>query len=195
MHVNKILSVEQFKTAYKKEFGQIIGIEKIANLVNIRTNIWELVELKKTSKAMLLFFKIQIIKGVVSVWRIFLDGHLVPYSGKEKIHKAHSTQRDLMMPGQTEFFGHDSGRNIVYFDIQEGRGGMIESLRRVSSLIKPYNDDTSPLVVVVRELWGVEKFLSISSQSGIHSTQEKTEEKKGRACRYPKRTWTQRTQT
>ncbi len=163
MHVNKILSIEQFKTIYKKEFGQIIGIEKFSSLVGIRTGIWELVHLKQASKGMDKFFKTQIINGVVSLWRIFLDGHLVPYSGKEKIHKAHSTQRSLMMPGQTEFFSHDSGGNIVYFDIQEGRGDMIESLRKISSLIKPYNYDTVPLVVIDRELWGVDKFLSISN--------------------------------
>jgi len=159
----QILSIEQFKTIYKKEFGQIIGIEKFSSLVGIRTVIWELVHLKQASKGMDKFFKTQIINGVVSLWRIFLDGHLVPYSGKEKIHKAHSTQRSLMMPGQTEFFSHDSGGNIVYFDIQEGRGDMIESLRKISSLIKPYNYDTVPLVVIDRELWGVDKFLSISN--------------------------------
>lgn len=163
MHVNKILSVEQLKTVYRKEFGQIIGLKALANLVKVRENIWGLVALRQATQGMTKFFKIQIIKGVVSIWRIFLDGHLVPYSGKRKIHKAHSTQRDLMMPGQTEFFGHDSGGNIVYFDIQEGNGDMIESLRQVSSLIKPYNKNTSPLVVVDRELWGVENFLSIEN--------------------------------
>lgn len=161
MHVNNILSVEQFKTNYRKEFGQIMGLRAIPHLTKIRESIWELNALKEASNAMVKFFKLQVITGIVSVWRIFLDGHLVPYSGKEKIHKAHSTQRDLMMPGQTEFFGHDSTGNIVYFDIQEGKGVMIESLRKLSSLIKPYNDDIPPLVVVDRELWGVEKFLSI----------------------------------
>jgi len=161
MHVNKISSIEQFKTAYRKEFGQILGLKTLPYLSKIRKNIWEFIALKQATNAMNRFFKIQIIKGVVSIWRIFLDGHLVPYSGKEKIHKGHSTQRSLMMPGQTEFFGHDSTGNIVYFDIQEGKGDMLESLRELSSLIKPYNGDTPPLVVVDRELWGVERFLSI----------------------------------
>lgn len=163
MHVNEILSVEQFKTVYRKEFGQIMGLKKLPNLSKIRENIWELIALKQAGNVMQVFFKRQIIKGIVSIWRIFLDGHLVPYSGKEKIHKAHSTQRNLMMPGQTEFFGHDSTGNIVYFDIQEGKGDMLKSLRELSSLIKPYNGDTPPLVVVDRELWGVEKFLSIKN--------------------------------
>ena len=161
MHVNKITSVEQFKTAYRKEFGQILGLKTLPYLGKIRETVWGLTDQKQGKNAMKRFLKLQIIKGVVSIWRVFLDGHLVPYSGSEKIHKAYSTQRNMMMPGQTEFFAHDSTGNIVYFDIQEGRGNMLESLRQVSDLVAPYNEKTPPLVVVDRELWGVEKFLSI----------------------------------
>lgn len=161
MHVNKIFSTEQLKTVYRKEFGQVLGLKSLPHLSKIREDIWGLVNLKQATQGVSRFIKLQIIKGVVSIWRIFLDGHLVGYSGKEKVHKAHSTQRDMMMPGQTEFFAHDSSGNIVYFDIQEGKGNIVESLRQVSLSVKHYNGDTPPLVVVDRELWGVEIFLSL----------------------------------
>ncbi len=161
MHVNKIFSTEQLKTVYRKEFGQILGVKTLPHLSKVREDIWGLVNLKQATEGVTKFIKLQIIKGVVSIWRIFLDGHLVGYSGKEKVHKAHSTQRDMMMPGQTEFFAHDSSGNIVYFDIQEGKGDIVESLRQVSLRVKPYNGGTPPLVVVDRELWGVEVFLSL----------------------------------
>ena len=161
MHVNKIFSTEQLKTVYRKEFGQILGLKALPHLSKVREEIWGLVNLKQATEGVAKFIKLQIIKGVVSIWRIFLDGHLVPYSGKEKVHKAHSTQRDMMMPGQTEFFAHDSSGNIVYFDIQEGKGDIVESLRQISLRVKPYNGGTPPLVVVDRELWGVEVFLSL----------------------------------
>ena len=161
MHVNKIFSTEQLKTVYRKEFGQILGVKALPHLSKVREDIWGLVNLKQATEGVTKFIKLQIIKGVVSIWRIFLDGHLVGYSGKEKVHKAHSTQRDMMMPGQTEFFAHDSSGNIVYFDIQEGKGDIVESLRRASLSVKPYNGGTPPLVVVDRELWGVEVFLSL----------------------------------
>ena len=66
------------------------------------------------------------------------------------------------MPGQTEFFAHDSNCNIVYFDIQEGKGNIHESVRQISRQLQPYNGDIPPLIVVDRELWGVEKFLKLS---------------------------------
>jgi len=161
MHVNKIFSTEQLKTVYRKEFGQVLGLKLLPHLPKVRGDIWGLVNLKRATEGVSKSIKLQVIKGVVSIWRVFLDGHLVGYSGKEKVHKAHSTQRDMMMPGQTEFFAHDNGGNIVYFDIQEGKGDIVESLRGVSLSVKPYNSNTPPLVVVDRELWGVETFLSL----------------------------------
>lgn len=162
MQINKIASIEQLKTVFREEFGKIIGLKRLAHLEKVRENIGELVNLKQSTQVLGKFFKIQIIKGIVSVWRIFLDGHFVPYTGKGKVHKAYCTQRDMMMPGQTEFYSHDSTGNIVYFDIQEGKGDIVESLRQISSQITSYNNNIPPLVVVDRELWGVDKFLSLS---------------------------------
>lgn len=162
MHVNKIHSVEQFKTVYKKEFGQIIGLKKLWNMDIVRWHIGELIDTGKAAEAKNKFIKSQIIRGIVSIWRIFLDGHFVPYTGKEKVHKGYFTQRDLMMPGRTEFFAHDSGSNIVYYDIQEGKGNIHESLRQTSRRLQFYNGGAPPLIVVDRELWGVDNFLNLS---------------------------------
>jgi len=162
MHVNKIGSTEQFKTVYRKEFGKIIGLKKLSNLTRVREYIGELIEHKKALQVKSKFVKLQILGGAVSLWRLFLDGHFVPYSGKAKLHKGYYTQRNLMMPGRTEFFAHDSNCNIVYFDIQEGKGNIHESVRQISRQLQPYNGDTPPLIVVDRELWGVEKFLKLS---------------------------------
>ena len=150
--MNRISSVEQFKTAYKKEFGAILGLKQLWNLDRIRQDIGGLTEIKKAAQAKSMLVKLQILKGIVSLWRVFLDGHFVPYSGKEKVHKGYSTQRDLMMPGQTELFAHDSSNNIVYFDIQEGKGDIHESVREVSRRLQSYNKDIPPLVVVDRQM-------------------------------------------
>ncbi len=162
MHVNRISSVEQFKTVYKKEFGAILGLKQLWNLDRIRQDIGGLIDTGKALQVKNKFIGIQIYKGIVSLWRLFLDGHFVPYSGKEKVHKGYSTQRDLMMPGRTEFFAHDSSSNMVYFDIQEGKGNIHESLRQISQRLQAGNQGNPPLVVVDRELWGVDNFLNLS---------------------------------
>jgi transposase len=163
MHINKMPSSEQLKTVYRKEFGQLLGLGKLPHLEKVRENITGLIGLKQAKGAVVKFFKVQVIKGFVSIWRIFLDGHFVPYTGKEKVHKSYNTQRDMMMPGNTEFFSHDSTGHIVHFDIQEGKGDIVKNLQQVSQQLKPYNNETPPLVVVDRELWGVDKFIELSS--------------------------------
>jgi len=162
MHVNKIHSVEQFKTVYRKEFGQIMGLKKLWNMDKVRLHMGELIDTGKAVEAKDKLIKSQIIRGIVSLWRVFLDGHFVPYTGKEKVHKGYCTQRDLMMPGRTEFFAHDSNCNIVYFDIREGKGDIHESLRQTSHRLQPLNGGCPPLIVVDRELWGVDNFLSLA---------------------------------
>ena len=162
MHVNRLSSVEQLKTVYLKEFGQVIGLKKLWNLNLIREQIGELMGQKNALKARCHFIQLQVFYGVVSIWRLFLDGHFVPYSGKEKVHKGYCTQRNLMMPGRTEFFAHDSVGNVVYFDIQEGKGDIHESLREISDQFRSGNGGIAPLVVVDRELWGVDHFISLS---------------------------------
>ena len=122
----------------------------------------ELVGLKNALKARSHFIQLQVFYGIVSIWRLILDGHFVPYSGKEKVHKRYCTKRNLMMPGRTEFFAHDSVGNLVYFDIQEGNGDIHESLREISDRFRSGNGGIASLVVVDRELWGVDHFISLS---------------------------------
>jgi hypothetical protein len=105
------------------------------------------------------FYNRQVRLSLVSLYWLYLDGHFVPYYGKEHVHKGFYTQRDLMMPGQTEFYVHDCQGHIVYSDIQEGKGDIKEMMRTIGR--KWLLGGMPPLVVVDREAWGVEHFLSL----------------------------------
>ncbi|KPA14593.1 transposase [Candidatus Magnetomorum sp. HK-1] len=54
----------------------------------------------------------------------FIDGHLLPYSGKHKVHLGYNTQRKMMMPGQTNMVTCDISGRIIDFEIQEGKGDL-----------------------------------------------------------------------
>jgi hypothetical protein len=66
-----------------------------------------------------------------------------------------------MMPGQTEMYVHDCQGQIVYFEIQEGKGDLKEMMRRMSEKWSAYIGDTPPLIIADREAWGVENFLQM----------------------------------
>jgi len=161
MHVNRIGSLEQFKTVFKKEFGVLLGLPKLLSAPKLWKMIHEAVSLKKSLALKSHFFKYQMQKGLVSLWYLFIDGHFIPYTGKEKVHKNFHTQRAMMEPGQNEIFVHDIQGRIVYFDLQEGKGNMLEVIKEQSKTIAPYLDGKPPLFVADKEIWGVDKFLSL----------------------------------
>jgi len=162
MHVNKIGSIEQLKTIFKNEFGQIIGLKQLPNIPKIRSFLHEIVSMKISSQVAIDYFKNQIHKGLISLWYLFIDGHFIPYTGKEKVHKNFHTQTGEMEPGQNELFIHDIQGRIVYFDIQEGKGDMLNMIIEKSKEYAPFLGNIPPLFVADKEIWGVEKFLLLS---------------------------------
>jgi hypothetical protein len=66
-----------------------------------------------------------------------------------------------MMPGQTQMFVHDSHGQIVYFELQEGKGNLKEMMIKMSKKWTSYIGGTPPLIIADRETWGVEHFLSM----------------------------------
>lgn len=162
MHVNKIGSIEQLKTIFKNEFGRIIGLKQLPSLPQIRSFLHEIVSMKISPTISMDYFKHQIHKGLVGLWYLFIDGHFIPYTGKEKVHKNFHTQTGEMEPGQNELFIHDIEGRIVYFDIQEGKGDMLNMIIEKSKEYAPYLGNIPPLFVADKEIWGVERFLLLS---------------------------------
>jgi hypothetical protein len=70
------------------------------------------------------YCRYQIRAGLVGVWMWFSDGHLLPYTGKEKVHYSYHTQRRMAVPGQSSQVSCDGSGRIVDFEIQEGKGNM-----------------------------------------------------------------------
>lgn len=161
MLINDIASIEQLKTIFRREFGNLIGIKQLLSKPNIWKLIHNLCHLGRSRQLIEDFFHFQAKKSLVALYWLYIDGHFVPYYGKERIHSGFYTQRDQMMPGQTEMYVHDCQGQIVYFEIQEGKGDLKEMIRRMSEKWSAYIGDTPPLIIADRESWGVENFLQM----------------------------------
>ena len=161
MLINDIASIEQLKTVFRREFGNLIGIKQLFSKPNIWKLIHNLCNLERSRQLIEDFFHFQAKRSLVALYWLYIDGHFVPYYGKERIHSGFYTQRDQMMPGQTEMYVHDCQGQIVYFEIQEGKGDLKEMMRRMSEKWFAYIGDTPPLIIADRESWGVENFLQM----------------------------------
>ncbi|MEW6003497.1 MAG: putative transposase [Nitrospirota bacterium] len=161
MLVCGIKSIEQLKTVYKREFGRVIGLKELFSKPVIWKKVHEACSLNVSNLLIEEFFRQQAQKGLVFLYWLYIDGHFIPYYGKEDIHKGYYTQGDQMMPGQTEMYVHDSRARIVYFELAEGKGDIKEICRRMSKKWSVYMGGTAPLIVADREVWGVEHFLEM----------------------------------
>ncbi len=176
MLVHRIQSVEQLKTVFKREFGRLLGLKQLWS----KPLLWNLIHsacaLKRSLGFVQGFFHRQARKGVVAVDWLYVDGHFVPYYGQERVHQGYYTQRAQMMPGQTEMYVHDVCGQIVYAEIQEGKGDLKEMMHRMSEEWAAYIGGRPPFIIVDREGWGVQHFLSLSLKGYRYVTWEKFSE-------------------
>lgn len=162
MHILDIGSIEQLKVIQKHEFGRVTGMSKLPSLPNVWKEVHEGVNAAKVDGFMADIFKYQAVNGLVGLEGLALDGHFRPYYGKEKVRSGYFTQRDKMMPGETQMFLHDDSGRVVYFETHEGKGDIVKSLKKASDYIEGLNDGQKPLIAIDREVWGVKNFIYLS---------------------------------
>ena len=173
MLVQKIPSVEQLKTVFPEEFGLLLGMKRLPS----KPRIWFLLTgaYRLNQSALLLkdFFLRNVRAGLISVSLLFIDGHFVPYSGKEKIHKGYSTQRRLALPGRTLFTAFDHAGRYIDSLLHEGTGDYIGAIKEFSAQARKHLEDHAPIIIGDREMWGVDRFLELIEEKIDFITWEK----------------------
>lgn len=113
----------------------------------------------------------------MSVWQWFTDEHLLPYTGKEKVHHSYNTQRRMPVPGQSNIVTCDNNGNIVDFEIQEGKGDL---KGRISELRKKWEPEIpkGPIMIFDREGSGRAFFWGLIQAECSFVTWEKHVDKK-----------------
>ena len=172
MAAYNIRSIEQLKNIRKREAGLVLGINRVPSKLRVRRWLHEVSE--KTISARLLkdFFRYQLRAGLVGMWLWFTDGHLLPYTGKEKVHSGYNTQRRMPVAGRTNLVTCDSSGRIVDFEIQEGKGDLRSY---IVSLNKRWQDELieAPVQVFDREGYGSGFFHSLLENQVCFVTWEK----------------------
>lgn len=124
MAARNIRSIEQLKNIRLREAGIALGVKRVPS----KPKVWEwfyiVCQQRLSSFIKQDYFRHQLRSGLVGFWMWFTDGHLLPYTGKEKVHYSYNTQRRMVCPGQTNFVTCDESGRIVDFEIQEGKGDL-----------------------------------------------------------------------
>lgn len=172
MAAYNIRSIEQLKNIRKREAGLVLGITSVPSKLRVRQWLHGVSEKRISSRLLKDFFRHQLRAGLVGMWLWFTDGHLLPYTGKEKVHSGYNTQRRMPVAGRTNLVTSDSSGRIVDFEIQEGKGDLRSYIVNLS---KKWKDEIAhvPVMVFDREGYGCEFFHTLLENQICFVTWEK----------------------
>jgi hypothetical protein len=176
MAAGNIRSIEQIKNIHKREGGLILGIGKLPSRLKVRSRLYLACKMQTADRLLASYFLQQVRRGLVGVWVWFTDGHLLPYTGQNKVHPAYNTQRSLMVPGRTSMVTCDGNGKVVDFEIQEGKGDLRNYLIELGKKWKKELSEI-PVMVFDREGYGAEFFYNMIQAEIPFVTWEKNTDK------------------
>jgi transposase len=97
-------SIERFKTAVRRDFGMLLGLQGIPSVQTLRTQVGDLVDSVDPDavmrKLLAAFVELE------PVWEggYYIDGHFCPYSGMHPLPKGWNARRRLAEPGPRAVF-------------------------------------------------------------------------------------------
>ena len=172
MAAYNIRSIEQLKNIRKREAGLVLGIKRVPSKLRVRRWLHDVSEKRISARLLKEFFRHQMRAGLVGMWLWFTDGHLLPYTGKKKVHSGYNTQRRMPVAGRTNLVTSDSSGRIVDFEIQEGKGDLRSY---IVSLSKKWQNEfvQEPVMVFDREGYGCDFFHTLLENQLCFVTWEK----------------------
>ena len=124
MAANNIRSIEQLKHIRGREAGVVLGLTRLGSKPTLWEWFYDAARRKASGPVLTAYFRQQLRCGLVGIFIWFTDGHLLPYTGKHRVHSAYNTQRRMPVPGRTGLVTCDGSGRIVDFEIQEGKGDL-----------------------------------------------------------------------
>jgi hypothetical protein len=173
MAVRNIRSIEQLKHERRAEAGRLLGLGPLPCLDTLWGWFHSVAEQGRAAALLAAFSADQLQRGLVGTEVWFTDGHLLPYTGEQKVHSSYHTQRRMPTPGQTNLVTCDGRGRIVCFEIQEGKGDLRARILALGEYAREQSLGVMPLQVFDREGDGLGFFSALVAQQTPFVTWEK----------------------
>jgi len=121
-------SMEDFKRAYREEFGVLMGRTQSPSLFTLRRFLHKVRELGR-GEALIDEFAVGYLKAGLAAWGVmYIDGHFMPYYGLHPISKGWHGVRQMPMKGSYNFLAVDEHFSPWLFLIRSCREDLLQKI-------------------------------------------------------------------
>ena len=121
-------SMEDFKRAYREEFGVLVGRAQSPSLFTLRRFLHKVPELAK-GEALVDEFAVTYLQSGLAAWGVmYIDGHFMPYYGVHPISKGWHGVRQIPMKGSYNFLAVDERFSPWLFLIRSSSEDLLQKI-------------------------------------------------------------------
>ena len=141
MDVFGFKSLEDFKRAYREEFGILIGRTYSPSHFTLRRFLHRILQLKK-SEDLIEEFAYEYLKEEIARWGVmYIDGHFFPYYGMYPVKKGFHGVRKIPMKGSYHFLAVDENFTPWIFLVRSSSEDLLEKIPEIIEKAKKIAKD------------------------------------------------------
>ena len=144
----RLRSIEGFKTALRRDFGRLLGLQAAPAVQTLRTRVHALADSVDPAELMRTLVKSWVALEPVWEGAYYIDGHFSPYSGGRPVPKAWNAKRRLVDPGQTDLYVHDASGRVLFFMNRPFNDQLVKGIPQLLTEIRAVAPRDPPIVLV-----------------------------------------------
>jgi transposase len=144
----RLRSIEGFKTALRRDFGQLLGLPLVPTVQTLRTRLRALAA--SVDPALVMRKLVEAWVQLEPVWEgaYYLDGHFCPYSGTRPVPKAWNAKRRLVEPGQIDHYVHDATGRALFFINRPFNDQLVTAAPQILAEIRAVAPRDQPILLI-----------------------------------------------
>lgn len=155
----RIKRPENLKEYSPRQVGQLLGLDRMAEVKTLRRKLTVLAERGQGRELMNELARLRVAHDEDCVAFLYLDGHVREYSGKEPLAKAKKAQRSVATSAATDTWLHDADGSPLLVVTSEMNAGLTQVLEAIVTEAKSLVPAEQRLTVLFdRGGWSVKLF-------------------------------------
>ena len=144
----RLRSIEGFKTALRRDFGQVLGLPLVPTVQTLRTRLRALAASVDPARVMRKLVEAWVHLEPVWEGAYYLDGHFCPYSGTRLLPKAWNAKRRLVEPGQIDHYVHDATGRALFFINRPFNDQLVKAAPLILAEIRAVVPPDQPILLI-----------------------------------------------